>query len=285
MSPEDSINFKPTPATGQAASSPHRAAPVSGRQSSNAPHPAVAMQRILLVDDDVELMEMIREYLEPEGFAVDVAYDSETCLANDPEHKDLIVLDVMLPGLSGFEVLRRLRQRSSVPVILLTARDSDTDRVVGLEIGADDYVPKPFNPRELVARIRAVLRRTSSNALRNGGDLIVGDVQLNTAARTARCHGHLVDLTTAEFNLLAHLLSKAGKIVTRDELSAAAFGRQRTPKVDRNVDTLVSKVRRKLDPEGDIERRIKTVRNIGYFYAFPTDKTEEGKPDAADTTR
>ncbi|MFZ0693300.1 MAG: response regulator transcription factor [Alphaproteobacteria bacterium] len=243
------------------------------------------MQRILLVDDDIELVEMIREYLEPEGFAVDVAYDSETCLANDPERMDLIVLDVMLPGLSGFEVLKRLRQRSSVPVILLTARDSDTDRVVGLEIGADDYVPKPFNPRELVARIRAILRRTSSNAARNGGDLTVGDVQLNVAARTARCKGHLLDLTTAEFNLLAHLLSKGGQIVTRDELSAAAFGRQRTPKIDRNVDTLVSKVRRKLDPEGDIEWRIKTVRNVGYLYAIPADATEEGKADATDALR
>ena len=285
MSSDDSIHIKPSGSIGYAAPSPRRAAPVPDRPSAKAPHTAVAMQRILLVDDDVELMEMIREYLEPEGFAVDVAYDSETCLASDPEHKDLIVLDVMLPGLSGFEVLKRLRQRSGVPVILLTARDSDTDRVVGLEIGADDYVPKPFNPRELVARIRAVLRRTSSAAPRGGGDLIVGDVQLNAAARTARCRGHLLDLTTAEFNLLAHLLTKAGQIVTRDELSAAAFGRQRTPKVDRNVDTLVSKVRRKLDTEGDIERRIKTVRNIGYFYAIPTDKTEEGKPDAADTAR
>jgi len=243
------------------------------------------MHRILLVDDDLELVEMIREYLEPEGFAIDVAHDSETCLASDPEHKELVILDVMLPGLSGFEVLKRLRQRSAVPVILLTARDSDMDRVVGLEIGADDYIPKPFNPRELVARIRAVLRRTSSSAARNGGDLTVGDVQLNPAARTVRCRGCLLDMTTAEFNLLEHLLRKAGNTATRDELSAAAFGRQRTPKIDRNVDTLVSKVRRKLDPQGDIERRIKTVRNVGYLYAFPADGDEGENASAADALR
>ena len=282
MSPQDSINVKPAPGCGPAAL-PQGATSV--RPSASGTNAAIAMPRILLVDDDMELVEMIREYLEPEGFGVDVAYDSEACLANDPERNDLIVLDVMLPGLSGFEVLKRLRQRSSVPVILLTARDSDTDRVVGLEIGADDYVPKPFNPRELVARIRAVLRRAAPNAPRNGNDLIVGDVQLNAGARTVRCQGRVLDLTTAEFNLLSHLLSKGGQIVTRDELSAAAFGRQRTPKIDRNVDTLVSKVRRKLDPEGGIEDRIKTVRNIGYLYAFPADATEEGESDAADTFR
>ncbi len=235
-----------------------------------------AQKRILLVDDDTELVEMIREYLEPEGFAVDVAHDSETCLASEPERKDLIILDVMLPGLSGLEVLKALRQRSSVPVILLTARDGELDRVVGLEIGADDYVPKPFNPRELVARMRAVLRRTSADGPRPAPDLAVGGVHLNTAARSASCDGRLLDLTTAEFNLLEHLLRRAGQIVTRDELSAAAFGRQQMTRIDRNVDTLVSKVRRKLDAEGDLEGRIKTVRNIGYLLALPPSPSERG---------
>ena len=285
MSPENSSTARPAPTAGQQLPLSRRDSAKTGPQWSGGPQPAIAMHRILLVDDDMEFVEMVREYLEPEGFAIDVAHDSESCLTSDIEHKDLIILDVMLPGQSGFEVLKKLRQRSYVPVILLTARDSDTDRVVGLEIGADDYVPKPFNPRELVARIRAVLRRTSSTASRTGADLSVGDVQLNAASRTAHCRGQRLDLTTAEFNLLEHLLLKAGQIVTRDELSAAAFGRQRAPKIDRNVDTLVSKVRRKLDPQGDIEQRIKTVRNAGYLYALATRGEEEENSGAADPLR
>ena len=142
-----------------------------------------AAQRLFLVDDDVELAAMVREYLEPEGFLVDVVHDGRVCLAPDFATPDLIILDVMLPGLSGFEVLKQLRRRSAVPVILLTARDSDTDRVVGLEIGADDYVPKPFSPRELVARIRAVLRRK------------LGDAEAGERIKTIRNAGYLFALT------------------------------------------------------------------------------------------
>jgi DNA-binding response OmpR family regulator len=230
---------------------------------------AASAKRILLVDDDRDLTEMIREYLEPEGFSVDVAYVGDGLTAGDFEAHDLILLDVMLPGMSGLELLKQLRQRSGVPVILLTARDGDTERVVGLELGADDFVPKPFNPRELVARIRAVLRRGAGG--RAGFELVVGDLNLSSAARSVRCAGRPLELTTAEFNLLEHLLRNAGQIVTRDELSAAAFARQQGSRIDRNVDTLVSKVRRKLDPQGDLERRIKTVRNVGYLLAFPSD--------------
>jgi DNA-binding response OmpR family regulator len=246
-------------------------APASGGPSAQpeAARAAAGTKRILLVDDDRDLTEMIREYLEPEGFSVEIAHSGEPCFAGNIEQTDLVLLDVMLPGVSGLDVLRHLRQRSSIPVILLTARDGDTERVVGLELGADDFIPKPFNPRELVARIRAVLRRAPGSAGRPGPHLFVGDVQLDAAARSARCGARALDLTTAEFNLLEHLLRNAGEIVTRDELSAAAFGRQQTTRIDRNVDTLVSKVRRKLDPEGDLERRIKTVRNIGYLYARP----------------
>jgi DNA-binding response OmpR family regulator len=226
-------------------------------------------KRILLVDDDRDLTEMLREYLEPEGFAVEIAHDGESCFAADLEQSDLILLDVMLPGISGLDILKQLRRRSSVPVILLTARDGDTERVVGLELGADDFVPKPFNPRELVARMRAVLRRIPGGGARTDLRLAIGDVQLDAAARSVRCGARVLDLTTAEFNLLEHLLRNAGEIVTRDELSAGAFGRQQSSRIDRNVDTLVSKVRRKLDPEGDLERRIKTVRNVGYLYAHP----------------
>jgi len=238
-------------------------------QESATPRVAAGAKRILLVDDDRDLTEMIREYLEPEGFAVDVAHGGDGLLTGEIDSHDLILLDVMLPGVSGLELLKQLRQRSGVPVILLTARDGDTERVVGLELGADDFVPKPFNPRELVARIRAVLRRGAGG--RAGFDLVVGDLHLNAAARSVRCAGHPLDLTTAEFNLLEHLLRNAGQIVTRDELSAAAFARQQSSRIDRNVDTLVSKVRRKLDPACDLERRIKTVRNVGYLLALPLD--------------
>lgn len=228
------------------------------------------MYRLLLVDDDVSLTEMIREFLELEGFSVDALHDGPACLQYEIRQIDLVVLDVMLPGLSGFEVLRRLRHGSGVPVIMLTARGDDVDRIVGLEIGADDYVPKPVNPRELVARIRAVLRRTAQSAPAIGADIAVAEIRLNTASRNAWANDDRLDLTTAEFNLLEHLLRNAGRVVSRDELSAAAFGRQPQGGGDRNVDTLVSKVRRKLGPANDQDQRIKTIRNAGYLYAVPS---------------
>jgi two-component system response regulator CpxR len=231
------------------------------------------MNRILIVDDDVELTEMLREYLEPEGFAVDLAHDGQSCLKRNPIDCDLIVLDVMLPAMSGFEILKVLRQKSQIPVILLTARSSDVDRIVGLEIGADDYVAKPVNPRELVARIRAVLRRSVGAAAtdpRGEPELVVGEIRLNPAARAAWRLGEPLELTTAEFNLLECLLRHSGHIVTRGDLSAAAFGRHQTNGTDRNVDTLVSKVRRKLGPGDGLDERIKTVRNVGYIFALPT---------------
>ena len=227
------------------------------------------MHRILIVDDDVELADMIREFLELENFAVETVHDGPACLRSNLQNIDLVVLDVMLPGLSGFEVLRRLRQTSNVPVIMLTARGEDVDRIIGLEIGADDYVSKPVNPRELVARIRAVLRRVVSSPRTSAVDLSVGEIRLNAASRDAWSSEEKLDLTTAEFNLLEHLLRNAGRVVSRDELSAAAFGRQPSERtIDRNVDTLVSKVRRKLDPQSDPDQRIKTVRNVGYIYAL-----------------
>ena len=143
------------------------------------------MQRILIVDDDVKLADMIREFLELEGFAVETAHNGAACFRKELANIDLIVLDVMLPTLSGFEVLKRLRVSSKIPVIMLTARSDDVDRIVGLEIGADDYVSKPVNPRELVARIRAVLRRTGFADPASTGDLAVGEIRLNAAARNA----------------------------------------------------------------------------------------------------
>jgi DNA-binding response OmpR family regulator len=229
------------------------------------------MHRILLVDDDISLTDMIREFLELEGFAVAVGHDGVACFQTDLREIDLIVLDVMLPELSGFEVLKRLRLNSSVPVIMLTARGEDVDRIVGLEIGADDYVSKPVNSRELVARIRAVLRRTAARQKLPAGEISVGEIRLSAASRNAWVDDEKLDLTSAEFNLLEHLLCNVGRVVPREELSAAAFGRQLSVAVaDRNVDTLVSKVRRKLGPNVDQDQRIKTVRNVGYLYALPS---------------
>ena len=220
------------------------------------------MRRILVVDDDVPLAEMIGEYLRPEGFSVDLLHDGGVAYSTPPTNYDLVVLDVMLPNRSGFEVLKAYRRGGAIPVILLTARDNETDRVVGLEIGADDYIPKPFNPRELVARVRAVLRRAGAAA---PAELRLGDVVLSPAARLATQAGAAIDLTTAEFNLLERLLLKAGTTVSRDELARAALGRQYGEGIDRNVDTLVSKLRRKLGGE----ERIKTIRNLGYLFAVP----------------
>ncbi|MBV8094586.1 MAG: response regulator transcription factor [Acetobacteraceae bacterium] len=226
------------------------------------------MSRILVVDDDADLAEMIAEYLRPEGLAVDLAHDGADPRAATPAGYDLVVLDVMLPNRSGFEILKAIRRTSSVPVILLTARDGETDRVVGLELGADDYVPKPFNPRELAARVRAVLRRAERAApLAPSPELRVGDVVLNAAARLALRAGRPLDLTSAEFALLECLLRRVGTPVPRDALAAAALGRQHGAGLDRNVDTLVSKLRRKLGADDPI----RTVRNIGYLYAAPFD--------------
>src|SRR5580693_9644134 len=174
------------------------------------------MDRILVIDDDAELCGLVGEYLEPEGFQIEAVHDGTRGLerALDGDHL-LIVLDVMLPGLNGFDVLRRLRVASKTPVLLLTARGEDVDRIVGLEIGADDYLPKPFNPRELVARIRAILRRSRSDgkAVPATPEIVrVGEVELDPATRTVRRDGKEVDLTSVEFNLLEVLLREAGRV-------------------------------------------------------------------------
>lgn len=228
------------------------------------------MHRILIVDDDTAFTDMVREFLELEGFTVDAVSEGSSAAARNFEKLDLVILDVMLPGLSGFEVLRRIRQKSDLPVIMLTARGEDIDRIIGLETGADDYVAKPVNPRELLARIRAVLRRTAVTPHAPVQEIAVGDARVNPASRDAWLRSAKLDLTSAEFNLLECFLRNAGRVVSRDELSAAAFGRQPYGQmVDRNVDTLVSKLRRKLAPNGDVDQRIKTVRNAGYIYALP----------------
>jgi two-component system response regulator CpxR len=234
------------------------------------------MRRILVVEDDVPLAHMLEEYLTPEGFSVDLLHDGAHVAGTPLEGVDLVVLDLMLPNRSGFDLLRDIRRASDLPVLLLTARDTETDRVVGLELGADDYVPKPFKPRELVARIRAILRRTERTATPEPRApltpprLHVGDMLLDPRARTATWVGRRLDLTSAEFALLECLLRQAGQPVSRDDLARAALGRIASAGLDRNVDTLVSKLRRKLGQED----AIKTVRNLGYLFAAPWPRTQ-----------
>jgi DNA-binding response OmpR family regulator len=234
------------------------------------------MERILVIDDDVELCHLVGEYLRAEGFNVEYAHDGESGLRKAKAGDYLLaVLDVMLPGMSGFDVLRQIRATSRLPVLLLTARGEDVDRIVGLEIGADDYLPKPFNPRELVARIRAVLRRTrvDGNGSATAPDVVrVGDVELDPATRTVRLDGKPVDLTSVEFNLLEVLLREAGRVVPRERLVNAVLSRKFSP-FDRSIDMHVSKVRKKLgDTEND--ERIKTVRGVGYIFARPREKAK-----------
>jgi two-component system response regulator CpxR len=234
------------------------------------------IERILVIDDDVELCHLVVEYLQAEGFAVECVHDGENGLqrASAGEYM-LAVLDVMLPGINGFEVLRRIRATSRLPVLLLTARGEDVDRIVGLEIGADDYLPKPFNPRELVARIRAILRRTRSDgkAAPPAPEIVcVGEVELDPATRTVRRDGKPVDLTSVEFNLLEVLLREAGRVVPRERLVNAVLSRKFSP-YDRSIDMHVSKVRKKLgDTESD--EHIKTVRGVGYIFARPRGKSK-----------
>jgi len=231
------------------------------------------MDRILVIDDDAELCSLVGEYLEPEGFEIEAIHDGNRGLdrALEGEHL-LIVLDVMLPGLNGFDVLRRLRVSSKIPVLLLTARGEDVDRIVGLEIGADDYLPKPFNPRELVARIRAILRRTQDHEKSDMPAIPevirVGDVELDPATRTVLRNGAPVELTSVEFNLLHALLRDAGRVVTREQLVDTVLSRKFSP-FDRSIDMHVSKVRKKLGDSENGPDHIKTVRGVGYIFAHP----------------
>jgi two-component system response regulator CpxR len=236
------------------------------------------MERILVIDDDVELCTLVGEYLQAEGFVVEAAHDGESGLQRATGGGYLLaVLDVMLPGINGFEVLRRIRATSRLPVLLLTARGEDVDRIVGLEIGADDYLPKPFNPRELLARIRAILRRSGNvEAPAAAGDLlIVTGLELDTAARVARCNGTLLDLTDIEFGLLQTLMRSAGEVVAREQLAEAVLGRKFHP-FDRSLDMHVSRLRHKLDLADNFGERVKTIRGVGYQLAVPAQRKLAG---------
>ncbi|HEX8289692.1 MAG TPA: response regulator transcription factor [Pyrinomonadaceae bacterium] len=230
------------------------------------------MNRILIVDDDEELCELVSEYLTSADFFVDAVHDGAEGLRKAASDEfDLVTLDVMLPKMNGFDVLRELRETSKIPVLMLTARGDDTERITGLEIGADDYLAKPFNPRELLARIRAILRRVQSDEHEpaTAEKLNVDDLEISKSARSARREGEDLNLTSVEFDLLVALIKEAGKIVKKEDLSRKVLERDLSP-YDRSLDMHISNLRKKLGKRsGEEEERIKTVRSVGYIYTVP----------------
>ncbi len=222
------------------------------------------MTRVLLVDDDVALAGMLREYLHGEGFDATTAHDGEAGVEEALSGRyAIVVLDVMLPKLSGVEALRRIRAQSRVPVLMLTAKGDDVDRIVGLELGADDYVPKPCTPRELVARLRAILRRSEAGAAGPGGPVTTGPLSLWPERRHAEWEGRAIELTSTEFNLLEVLARNAGRVVTKGELSEQGLGRP-LARFDRSIDVHVSSLRQKVGRLADGRSYIQTVRGLGY---------------------
>jgi two-component system response regulator CpxR len=229
--------------------------------------PAMNDARILLADDDEELCALLRDFLVREGFEVDLAHDGEEALRRAyGGGYDAVILDVMLPQRSGLELLRELRRSSKLPVLMLTALGEDIDRILGLELGADDYVPKPCNPREIAARLRAILRRTHGDS--EGprlADVTIGNVAMRAASRSVTVKGEPVSLTGTEFNILAVLMREAGRVVSKETLSQDVLGRPLGP-FDRSIDVHISKLRRKLGLASDGESLIGTVHRGGYIF-------------------
>jgi DNA-binding response OmpR family regulator len=218
------------------------------------------MKTVLVVDDEPNIVDLVRLYLEGDGFRVVAAGDGPAALAAHAEHgPDLVILDVMLPGMDGFEVCRAIRRESDTPILMLTARSDDIDAIVGLELGADDYVPKPFNPRALVARVKAILRR-SDGAVRTARPVEVGTLRLDPRRREAFVAGQPIELRTREFDLLHALARDPGAVLTRDELLGDVWATDFSGET-RTVDVHVAEVRKKLGPAGPV---IETVRGVGY---------------------
>jgi two-component system response regulator CpxR len=226
--------------------------------------PIAARKSILLIDDDTELTALMTDYFSQHGFAVEAVHDGSTGLARALEGRfDLILLDVMLPVLDGFELLRQVRKRAATPVIMLTARTSQDDRVAGLNSGADDYLPKPFGPEELLARIRAVLRRTGHTDAAPAQTIEAGTIAVNPATREVRQGDKTIELTSIEFDILEILVRGAGRVVTRDELTTVLYQRRATP-YERSLDVHISHLRKKLEDGG--RSPIRTVRGAGYLF-------------------
>jgi two-component system OmpR family response regulator/two-component system response regulator CpxR len=222
--------------------------------------------RVLLIDDDAELVELLRDYLTRERFTVAFAYDGATGVAAALSGgHDIVVLDVMMPGMSGIEALAQIRAASTIPVIMLTARGDDADRIAGLELGADDYVPKPCTPRELAARLRAILKRAGGSAgvAASTQPVVAGALTVWPAQRRIECGGMPIELTSTEYNIVEVLARHAGVPVTKAELSQEAIGRPLT-RFDRSIDVHISSIRQKLGPLPDGRPRIQTVIRKGY---------------------
>jgi two-component system, OmpR family, response regulator CpxR len=241
------------------------------------------MPCLLMIDDDTVFCEILTDYLKNEGFEVTSIHDGkeglQRALGGAGEY-DLIVLDVMLPSMNGFEILQRIRSRQETPVLMLTGSHEEVNRVVGLEMGADDFVTKPFNPREFVARVRAILRRTKEwsdkvTGLPAAERIVIGDIELDTGSRVARCNGEPLVLTSVEFGFLEMLIRAAGQVVPREQLAEKILGRSLTA-YDHSTYVHVSSLRRKLGHKFDGVERIKTVRGIGYLYTYPSQPIESG---------
>jgi DNA-binding response OmpR family regulator len=252
--------------------------PLGGLANGAVPSDTCLVASILVIDDDREMVELLAQSLAQEGFATRTAGSGEEGIEEARAARPaLILLDVTLPGINGFEVLRRLRRESDVPVIMLTARGEEVDRIVGLEIGSDDYLPKPFSVRELIARINAILRRTSGGratpppAGEMDRELRRGAVHMDLPTRTVRRDRQIIPLTTTEFELLRVLMESAGEPVRREDLSRNVLDREYSP-FDRAIDNLVSGLRRKLGATPDGLERIKSIRNVGYMYADVADQ-------------
>lgn len=233
--------------------------------------------KVLIIDDDVKLCRLVRDYLGPMGFEVDAAHTGAGGLKKALSGNfHVLILDVMLPEMDGFEVLKQLRKESDIPVLMLTALGDETDRIVGLEMGADDYLPKTFSTRELLARLRAVTRRyyhKSGTQLHDEDSLSIGDLRINNSSRSAQLNGDTLMLTPIEFDLLASLAKAAGRVLTRDQLLDAVAGRDYEV-FDRSIDVHISSLRRKL---GDNPREpifIKTVRSAGYMFIDPKGQSQ-----------
>ena len=228
--------------------------------------------QVLLVDDDIELAGLLRDYLARDGFAVDCAHDGESgASAAISGRYDIVVLDVTMPGLNGIQALSRIRASSQVPVLMLTARGDDADRIVGLELGADDYVPKPCTPRELAARLRAILKRVQAGkgaGVETAQERVVGQLQLWPGRRRAAWRGQALELTSTEFSLLDLLARPAGQPVSKETLSQEALGRPLT-RFDRSIDVHISGIRQKLGQLPDGSSPIETVIRQGYMLVLP----------------